>query len=301
MIVFLNGKLLSEKKASVSILDHGFLYGDGVYETIRVYAGRPFLLQEHLRRLNRSLHGIRLAPPYPLIDIGRAIQKVVSINRHKEAVVRVTLTRGPGPYGFDPRPLSRPTVVITSSPIVPYPPQDYKGGITAAVVSIRRNSPRSLPPEIKSTSCLNNILAKMEATDLEAREAIMLTQENYVAEGTISNIFLVKGKKTVVTPRLEGFCLPGVTRSWVCRMAEEAGYAVEERRVGVSELGAAQEIFLTSTIMEIMPVSHVVVAMGGAHVPFPLVSRGGKTWKVGRVTKDLMKRFKKSIISLRRR
>jgi branched-chain amino acid aminotransferase len=290
MIVFLNGKIISDKKATVSIYDHGFLYGDGVYETIRVYGGRPFMLDEHLRRLNNSMKGIRLVPPVSLMEIGRAVVKTVRANRHKEAVVRITVTRGPGPYGFDPRPLKNPTLAITSQPFTPYPKTFTTRGITAAIVSVRRNSPLSLPPTVKSTSCLNNILAKMEANDLGADEAIFLSQENYVAEGTVSNVFMVRGK-TVMTPRLEGFLLSGVTRNLTCRLAREAGFHVEEKRLSPADLAAADEIFLTNTTMEVMPVTRLIVHI---HSDRRIFALGPASPKPGPITRRLMALFKAS-------
>jgi len=294
MQVFLNGKLVPEKKATVSIQDHGFLYGDGVYETIRVYGGRPFLLHEHLRRLNNSMRGIRLTPPLSLIDIGHAVQKTILANRHKEAVIRLTVTRGPGAYGFDPALCDRPTLVITSTPFKPYPREYYRKGILVAVVSIQRNSPAALPPDVKSTSCLNGILAKMESLDLAAQEGLFLTEEGTLCEGTVSNVFLVKGDE-LLTPRLEGTLLPGVTREWVCMLARSSGIKVQETRISVSALIAADEIFLTNTTMEIMPVSRVVLN----HTPRRKVFRTGPyaegSGHVGPMTFELMARFRQSV------
>lgn len=294
MIVYFNGKLISEKRAAVSIHDHGFLYGDGVYETLRVYKGKPFLLHEHLRRLNTSLLGIRLSPPLSLIEIGRAVKKTVEANRHSEAAVRLTITRGVGAYGFNPANCKKATMAITSTPFKGYPSDLYRKGMTAAVVSIRRNSPQSLPPYVKSTSCLNGILAKIESLDAGADEGIMLAQKGTVSEGTVSNVFVVK-KNKIVTPRLEGDLLPGVTRSWVCRLARHAGYRLEEKALRLSELIAADEIFLTSTLMEVMPVSRLLYRFSRT----PRRRRFGPYPKAGvaagPITRDLMRRFRKSI------
>lgn len=289
MIVFFNGKLTPEKKVHISITDHGFLYGDGVYETIRVYNGKPFLLGEHLRRLNNSLLGIRLTPPESLLHLGSAVQKTVAANKHKEAVVRLTITRGPGAYGFNPAFCKRPTVVITSMPFKPYPAESYSKGITAAVVSIRRNSPKSLPPSIKSTSCLNGILAKMESLDLSAQEGLLLTGENTLSEGTVSNIFLVKNG-VLRTPVLEGDLLPGVTREWVCRLARRGNIKVEEETLDVVDLMAADEVFMTSTLMEVMPVTRVILNHQSPQKSFKVGSG-----RPGAITKDIEARFSESV------
>lgn len=294
MMVFLNGKWVSHKKATVSISDHGFLYGDGVYETIRVYNRKPFLLSEHLRRLNQSLLGIRLSSPMSLVQMGFAIQKTIEDNKLKEAVVRITITRGPGAYGFDPSFCPKPTVVITASAFKPYSDAYYKRGILAAVVSVRRNAPEALPPAIKSTSCLNGILAKMESLDLGAQEALMLGSDKHLTEGTVSNIFITQ-KNHVMTPRLEDGLLPGVTRDWVCRLAREGGYDVQQKRLGLSDLAAADEVFLTSTIMEILPVSRLVFNTAGQKRHMRLGPYSKTSGWLGPITIDLRRRFQSSI------
>jgi branched-chain amino acid aminotransferase len=294
MIVFLNGKWVPEKKATISISDHGFLYGDGVYETIRVYNGKPFLLSEHLRRLNNSMLGIRLSTPMSLMQIGFAIRKTIEMNKHKEAVVRLTITRGLGEYGFDPATCTKPTIVITSKPVAPYPATFYKKGILAAVVSVRRNAPEALSPSIKSTSCLNGILAKIESLDLAAQEGIMLGSDRCLTEGSVSNVFLVK-QNHVMTPRLDDGLLAGVTRDWVCRLVKDAGYVLQEKKLGVSDLASADEIFLTSTIMEIMPVSRVVLNYDQHRRQFRLGPYAKTSGTVGPVVLDLMHRFRESI------
>lgn len=258
-LVFLNGRFVPENEATVSVMDHGFLYGDGVYETLRVYDGCVFSLDRHLRRLARSARGIRLRVPMSGPALARAIRRTVRLNGHREAVVRVTITRGPGPLGFDPRPCRHPTVVVQSRLFRPYPERFYRRGIAAAIVSVRRNSPASLPPEVKSTSCLNGILAKAEAIRLGADEGIMLSLDGSVAEGTVSNVFLVKGNR-LKTPRLEGNLLAGVTREWVLRLARRSGLECFEDKIRWKDLLSADEVFLTNTTMEVMPVTRLVVS-----------------------------------------
>jgi branched-chain amino acid aminotransferase len=282
-----NGNLVPEKKAVVSIHDHGFLYGDGVYETMRVYGGQVFRLDEHLRRLRHSAGGIGLRPPMSYQSIGGAVRSTVRANRLNEAVVRLTLTRGPGLYGFDPRLCPAPTLVIVARPFVPYPAHYHSRGVTAAVVGVRRNSPLSLPPHVKSTSCLNGILAKVQSLRLGAKEGIMLTLDGFFAEGTVSNVFLVKNK-VLSTPLLEGHLLAGVTRDWVCRLARKAGYTVQEKKLPLSAAVSADEMFLTNTTWEVLPVKRLVIA-----------DQPGRVRKVemgpGPVTRDLLARFRESI------
>jgi len=266
-------------------MDHGFLYGDGIYETLQVRQGKVFLLKEHLRRLYRSAKGISLPLPWSQKKITHWVYRTIQLNRHKEAAVRIIATRGPGAFGFDPRTCKKTTLVITSSPFQSYSPQAYDRGIKAAVVSIRRNSPLSLPPTIKSTSCLNGILAKIESIKMKAQEAILLSLDESLSEGSVCNVFLVK-KKNVVTPALEGTLLPGVTRGKVLELAKGRRYKVEAKKLYLRDLLAADEIFITSSLMNIMPVSTLV---------YREAKRGrmrSVRFKVGPLTKDLMAQFR---------
>ena len=296
---FLNGRMVPEKKALIPLTDRGFLYGDAVYETIRVYGGRPFLLQDHLRRLNNSMAGIKLAPPMSLIEIGRAIKRVITVNRLSEAVVRVSVSRGSGPRGFDIAGCGKPTVAITASVFPGYKADHYRTGILAAVVRIRRTPADALPPDIKSANCLNQILARIEAAELGAQEAILLTQRGDVCEASAANVFVVKGG-VVSTPRLDGTLLPGITRDWVLRLARDGGYRAEERRMPLAALAGADEVFLTNSTMEILPVSRLVFNHGDS----PRVMRLGPYMKtsghIGPVTIDLMVRYREAVRSLQR-
>ena len=280
MMVYLNGRLLPEQKAHISIHDHGFLYGDGVYETMRVYDGCVFLLEGHLKRLQHSATGIHLKWPLSFKKMGEAIQKTIRANKLKEAVVRLTLTRGPGEYGFNPAFCKQPTLAIVARRFDPYPPSYHKEGIVVAVVSIRRNSPDTLPPHVKSTSCMNGVLAKIESLKMGAQEGIFLTLKGALAEGTVSNIFLVFGNR-LLTPLLDGHLLAGVTRDYVCRLARSLGYQVREQKVLVSDLSRADEIFLTNTTMEVLPVRKIVMGKQKSLVK-----------SVGPVTRHLMRVFK---------
>lgn len=279
MKAYLNGKLIPRERAVVSIDDHGFLYGDGVYETLRVYGGEVFKAKEHLLRLAHSADGIGLKLPLSISGFDNAMKKVIRANKLKEGVIRLTVTRGPGPYGFDPRPCLKPTVAIVPLPFVPYPGDFHKKGIRVAVVSIRRNNVRSLPPHVKSTSCMNGILAKIESIKLGAQEGVMLTTDGLLSEGTVSNVFIVK-KGVVMTPALDGSLLAGVSRDHVLQLAHDLGYHTSETHLELTDLLHADEAFLSNTTMEVMPIREVVVGglkkirqTIGNRAPGPITSR----------------------------
>ena len=258
MMVFLNGRMIPESQAHISIHDHGFLYGDGVYETLRVRESVPLFLEEHMNRLKHSLKALSMASPLTSKALSRAIHKLILVNRHKESALRLTITRGVGGHGFDPSLCKTPTILMTSRPFTGYPARFYKRGMIAALVSIQRNAPEALPPSVKSISCLNNILAKIESRKVKADEALMLSAGGSVAEGTVSNVFFVK-QEQLFTPALDGHQLSGVTRACVCELARKEGFRVTETKVSVEDLMSADEVFLTSSLMEIMPVGKLVV------------------------------------------
>ncbi len=286
MLAYVNGKLIQREKAVISIDDHGFLYGDGIYETLRVYNRRPFQLKEHLKRLQHSAQGIGLKLPLSLAGLGRALEKTVRANHHKESVVRLTVSRGPGAYGFDPRLCKKPTLVIVSYPFTPYPSALHEKGIIIAVVPIRRNHPVSLPPHVKSTSCMNGILAKHESIRLGAFEGVMLTQDGYLAEGTVSNIFLIKNG-ILKTPVLEGTLLAGVTRDFVLKLAKRWGIKFKETRLRLADIIGADELFLSNTTMEVMPIQKVVIQTKAGDRPRTLRKKAP-----GPLTSRLMRAFR---------
>jgi len=264
MIVYLNGKFVDEGKAMVSVLDHGFLYGDGVYETLRVYNGRIFKLKEHLVRLQTSARGLSIKLPLSLVDTARVIKKVVTKNRHKEAVLRVILTRGKGDFGFDIRSCLKSTLFVSSRPFHAYPEWYYKQGVRLAAVSVRRNNPLALPPWIKSMNCLNGILAKRESIEMGAQEGLFLSTENLVLEGTVTNIFCAKNE-VIWTPGFEHNFLVGITRDMICRLARKNGFKVIEKRIPFKTFLKADEFFLTNTTFEVLPVTELVWKKGGVH------------------------------------
>lgn len=263
MKIWLNGRMLDEKKACVSVWDRGFLYGDGVYETVRGYPphGRIFLWDQHWRRFVSSVRGLRLFSPWTKLQVEKGIRRIIKLNGWNNVVVRITLTRGPGPLGFDPRPCRKPTLVILSQPARKYPVGFYRKGVRLALATIRRNPKEALNPEFKTTNNLNNILAKMESLRMKAFEALMLNMEGFVAEGTISNVFWVR-RKVLFTPALNCGILPGVTRSLVIQLARQLGMPVREVKATSAELQKADEVFLTSTTLEMMPVREIVSSTG---------------------------------------
>lgn len=272
MIVSLNGRLVPEKNAHISIHDRGFLLGDGLYETLRVYGGKPFLLEDHLRRLQTGLAFVGIAAP--INRIRDAVLAVIRANKWQGGAVRITVTRGVGGPGLDPRTAKRPTILVTGRPFAGYPVRFSRKGMTAAVVSVRRNDPAALPPALKSISCLNNVLAKREALAMKADEAIFLTAEGSVAEGASTNVFTVKDGR-LFTPALDGHQLAGVTRAFINRLARAEGIPVIEAKMSTNELFSADEMFFTNALMEIMPVS-ALLAKGRARrvwkIPGPITA-----------------------------
>jgi branched-chain amino acid aminotransferase len=262
--VWLNGRLLDGRRPVISAYDRGFLHGDGVYETLRVYNGAPFRFDRHVQRLEVSAAAVHLRIPYPRAALRRAVDRLLRADRLKEAVVRITLTRGPGPRGFDPTPCRTPTLAVMAWPAAPVPESTYRRGYRVAVVRVRRPSKESLDPAVKSTNNLNNILARMESLEHGADEALQLNAEGYLAEGTASNVFFVAAG-ALKTPSLDCGLLAGVTRAEVVALARLRSLPVVEGRFRPRDLLAAKEVFLTSTTLEVMPVTCVVDEQGKVH------------------------------------
>jgi len=271
MLVYLNGRFVAKEQARVSVFDHGFLYGDGIYETMRAYGGKFFLLKRHLSRLKHSADAISLKLPMRLDKIGDALNEALSINKLQEAYVRLHLSRGPGEIGLDPALCVAPTMVIVAKPFHDYPAAYYEHGVSVAIVTTRRNHPLALPPSVKGTNFLNNILAKIEAIQAGAYEGIMLNWEGYVAEGTISNIFMVR-KGVLYTPHLDTGILEGVTRDLVIRLAKRKKIPVKEVMLRPKDLRASNECFITNTTMEIMPVTTIDEKKIGKGTPGPVTA-----------------------------
>lgn len=254
--IWLNNKIVPNKDANISIWDRGFLYGDGVYETVRVYGYKIFRAEKHWKRLAQSLKGIHLSIPWSYSYLTRACVETVRANRLKECLVRVTISRGSGELGYDPSTCKKPTLVIFALPVRNDLSQLWEKGVKVAVAKIRRNHPRSLDPAIKSTNCLNGILAKMDSLKKNAFEGVFLNLDGYLAEGTISNISVIK-EGVIKTPPLKCGILDGVTRSAMIEISKQEKIKVRETYIKYHELLAADEVFLTSTTMEVMPVTNV--------------------------------------------
>ena len=256
MFVYLNDKVVPAAEAKVSVYDHGFLYGDGIYETLRVYDGVVFMLDEHIRRLFRSasLIGLDIGRDDPGIRI--AVYETLRANGLKNAYVRLTVSRGKGPIGLDPGLCESPTFVIMANELKPYPRSFYEEGLKVIIASVRRNLREALNPQIKSLNFLNNILAKIEAIQADVYEAVMLNAGGFLTEGTISNIFFVRDD-VLCTPAVECGILDGITRSLVLDIAARNGVTVREGKFTVDDIRSASEVFLTNTTMEVMPVRRV--------------------------------------------
>jgi len=255
MHIFLNDRLVSEDEAVVSVFDHGFLYGDGIYETMRAYDGTVFLLDRHLERLQRSAWLIQLNLP-ELQMLRDAVYETVRVNGLKNAYVRVTVSRGKGPIGLDPSLCPRPTLVVVAEEFREYPEKYYREGVRLIIAKTRRNLVAALNPKIKSLNFLNNILAKIEAKDQGAYEAIMLNAEGFISEGTVCNIFFVR-EGALCTPSTAVGVLDGITRELVIALAKGNGLEVREGKFTPDDLFSAAEVFFTNTTSEVMPVSQV--------------------------------------------
>ncbi|MEM1901469.1 MAG: branched-chain-amino-acid transaminase [Candidatus Nezhaarchaeales archaeon] len=280
-LVYIDGNLVPKSQAKVSVFDHGFLYGDGVFESIIVTDGVAFKLKEHVDRLYDSAKAICIDIPMSKEEMVKTIVDVVRANGFKDAYVRVIVTRGVGDLGLDPRKCSKPTIVIIVDKIKLYSDDAWSKGLTAIISSVRRDRVDATTHEVKSMNYLNNILAKIEANAVGADEAIMLDDRGFVAEGTADNIFIVKNGVIYTPPRSSGI-LPGITRARVMRLAEELGYRVIEKDVTPAELLTADEVFLTGTAAGIVPVVKIAGRVVGDGKPGP-------------ITKKLLEKFKELV------
>lgn len=284
--IWLDGKLVDRERAVVSVFDHGLLYGDGVFEGIRSYDGLVFKFDEHLDRLYESAHTLTLEIPLSKTQMSKAVVETLKANGLRDAYIRLVVTRGTGDLGLDPRKCGKATVFIIADKIALYPKEYFEKGLELATVPTVRNHPESLNPQLKTLNYLNNILAKIEATNAGVNEAILLNAQGYVTECTGENIFLVRGSRVVTPPPYVGI-LKGITRGVVLRIAAEAGYDVREDVFTRHELYTADEVFLTGTAAEIVPVVKVDNRrIGAARLP-------GGQGRPGPVTMKLMQLFRK--------
>jgi branched-chain amino acid aminotransferase len=280
MWIYLNDRFVPKDEAVVSVFDHGFLYGDGVFETMRTYHGKVFLLTDHMARLERSASTLGLSLPVSRERLADLVRETLTRNRLHEAYLRVTVSRGPGEIGLDPALCKTPTLVIVAKPFQPYPDSFYMQGVSVMIAKTRRNSPEAIPPHVKSLNYLNNLLAKMEATAAGAHEALLLNHHGEVTEGTTSNVFAVREGR-LYTPAIDCGILAGLTRGVILLVARDLGIATEETRLTANDLYQADECFLTSTTQEVLPVTQVDGKMVGDGRPGELTRRLHASFRAG--------------------
>jgi branched-chain amino acid aminotransferase len=278
MKIYINGKLKSERDAKISVFDHGLLYGDGVFEGIRIYNGRVFKLDEHIVRLFDSARAIALTIPLSHQAMVKAVVKTCKANNLKEGYVRLVVTRGTGTLGLNPYLCDKPAIIIIAANIQLYPKSFYTDGMSIITAGTIRNHPEAVNPCIKSLNYLNNILAKIEAINAGVMEAIMLNPEGYVAEATGDNIFVVKGN-TLSTPPVSEGALAGITRATVMELAADAGIDVRERRMTRYDLYTADEVFLTGTAAEVIGVKEIDKRPIGEGKPGPVTCKLASAFK----------------------
>ncbi len=278
LIIYLDGAYVPEEEAKVSVFDHGFLYGDGVFEGIRSYGGRVFQLEEHLERLYESAKSIMLEVPLTREEIREVTLKTLRRNDIRDGYIRIVVSRGKGDLGLDPRKCPRASVIVIASKIAIFPPEFYEQGLEVITVATRRNIPDALDPCVKSLNYLNNILVKLEANRAGVLEAIMLNNQGQITEGSGDNIFIVRRNKLITPPTYVG-ALEGITRRVVMELAAKLDLQTLEQPFTRHDLYTSQECFLTGTAAEVIPVIKVDERVIG-------------TGKPGPVTRQLIKDFR---------
>ncbi len=276
--IYLNGEFVSKENAKVSVYDHGFLYGDGIFEGIRLYNGNIFKLREHLDRLYDSAKSIMLEIPLSYEEMQEAVAETLRKNNLKNGYIRLVVSRGPGDLGLDPRRSPQAWVIIIAEQLAIYPEEAYVNGLKTISVSPRRNLPDALNPKIKSLNYLNNILVKIQSNLAGVGEAIMLNSQGYVAEGSSDNIFIVK-RGVVYTPPCYCGALEGITRLAIIELCAKYGIPLKEEPFTLHDVYVADEVFFTGTAAEVIAVREVDGRTIG----------GGKA---GPVTTRLLKEFR---------
>jgi branched-chain amino acid aminotransferase len=270
--IWIDGKLVPRELATVSVYDHGLLYGDGVFEGIRVYSGKIFECDAHVRRLYDSARSIRLDIPIAPADLVRAMYDTVRANNFVDCYIRAVVTRGPGDLGIDPKKSGKAVVFIITDKINVYPPEMYEKGMAVITSSYIRNHPNSTPPRVKSLNYLNNVLAKIEANDAGVPEAIMLNHLGNVAECTADNIFVIRDG-VVRTPGVDQCVLEGITRSVLMDLCGRHEIPCHEAPIQRHDVYVADEIFVTGTGAEVMPITKVDGRQIGDGQPGPITRK----------------------------
>lgn len=272
-MVNINGRLLDKEHAVISVFDHGFLYGEGIYEVLRTYDGVPFLFDRHMRRLRNSASMLRLDLPFSDTDIEQRFLDTVRAaglgTDGREAYIRILVTRGVGEITYDPAACPEPSVVIIAKPHVEAPASAYTDGVTVSMVGVLRNHPGTVNPLIKSNNLLNNALGNQEAIRKGAFEAVMRNYRGEIAECSTANIFIVKDG-VALTPPIDAGLLPGITREFLFEVAHEARVPMREQVLHDADLFGADECFLTSTTREIVPIVRVDDRVIGSGRPGPI-------------------------------
>ncbi|HYQ00843.1 MAG TPA: branched-chain-amino-acid transaminase [Polyangiaceae bacterium] len=245
-VISIDGQLVAEQDAKISVFDHGLLYGDGLFEGIRVRAGRIFRLDQHLARLSLGARFLGLDLPFDIEGRANIVRETVRAFGKKEAYVRLLVTRGEGPLGVDPTTCKKPTLVCIVAEIGLYSAEQRALGLSMITSSYRRPSPDAQDVSVKTLNYLGSVLAKQEAKRQGADEALLLNVQGRVAEAAVANVFVVRGRTLATPPALDG-CLEGINRAAVLELAQKAGYSVSERSLGRRDLLAADEMFLTGS------------------------------------------------------
>ncbi|OUX36719.1 MAG: branched-chain-amino-acid transaminase [Kiritimatiellaceae bacterium TMED266] len=266
MKVYISGKWVEEEDAVISVFDHGLLYGDGVFEGIRIYNSRVFLLEEHIDRLYDSAKAIALEIPMSKSEMVEAVAETCRANQLAEGYIRLVVTRGKGSLGLNPYLCADPEVIIIAAKIQLYPRELYENGLKIVTVGTIRNHPEAINPRIKSLNYLNNVLAKIEAINAGCMECLMLNHKGEVAEASGDNVFAVRNG-TIITPPSSCGALEGLTRNKVIELAAEAGFVVQERVMARYDLYVADEVFLTGTAAEIISVVEIDKRKIGSGTP----------------------------------
>lgn len=279
--IYLNGDYVTKEDAKVSVYDHGFLYGDGIFEGIRIYDGNIFKCKEHLDRLYDSAKSIMLDIPLSYDEMQAALVETIRRNELRDGYIRLVVSRGPGNLGLDPKRCPAAWVIIIVEQLAIYSEEAYKNGLVSVSVSQRRNIPDALNPKIKSLNYLNNILVKIQANLAGVGEAIMLNAQGYVAEGSSDNIFIIKNGIVYTPPTWVG-ALEGVTRGAIIELCGKLGYTLKEQPFTLHDVYVADEVFFTGTAAEVIAVREVDGRTIGAG-------------KAGPITTHLLEEFRKIV------